>query len=521
MDRRWPPSRAPLLILLTCLGGCVQLTSHDISKVDRPPTFLKFPEGEGEVQKASHQAEGPGPRIVPEALTTPPASAGALSVPANWTSLDACIRRALDANATVRAARFNVEALRQRVPQVTALDDPVLSNTIYPIPSVAPQYSLMGYMPYSALIAQQFPWFGTLRLRGQAAEKDVQVALFELAAAELDAVAGVKRAYLDLLFNERAEELLLANRRLSEDFLVLAQDRLRTGTATQADIIRAEVALSDLDRELESTRASANEARAELVRLMHLPPDAEFRADPALMVGAAPAELDRLQQLAVAARPDLQGRLAAIARDEVAVELARKRYKPNVTLGVTYSDMEQTNATVGRAADGMPNVGMFVGLNLPIYHGKLAAGVREAQARAAADAALYEAERDQSHRDIKDLFVRARSQRNIADLLRRVNLPAARQVLELTAGDYRAGNAGVDLLVVLSATRDLLQVELQVAQLESELGKTLASLERAVGAALNEHPPDPAAIAPPSDAPGPFRPEEGQVPSRSREGVKR
>jgi hypothetical protein len=57
--------------------------------------------------------------------------------------LDECIRRALTTNATVRAARFNAEAMRQRIPQVTALDDPILSNTIFPIPSVAPQYSLI------------------------------------------------------------------------------------------------------------------------------------------------------------------------------------------------------------------------------------------------------------------------------------------------------------------------------------------------------------------------------------------
>jgi outer membrane protein TolC len=433
--------------------------------------------------------------------------------------LDACVRRALEANATVRAARLNVEALRHRIPQVTALDDPVVSNTIYPIPDVAPQYSLMGYMPYSVLLAQQFPWFGTLRLRGQAAEQDVQVALFELGAAQLDAVEAVKLAYHDLRFNERAEALLLDNRRLAADFLEVARERYRTATATQSDVLRAEVAVADIDRELETTRAAADEARAELARLMHAGPDAPINTVDGTPVAAVPAELERLYQLAIASRPDLQGRLVAIARDQTAVELARKRYKPNVTLGLSYSQMDERGSMVGEAADGMPNVGMFIGFNLPIYRGKLAAGVCEAQARVAADAALYEAERDQSHRDIKGLFVQARALENVAGLLRRSNLPAARQVLELTAGDYRSGAQGVDLLSVLSATRDVLQLELQIAQLESELAKSVASLERAVGVQLNEHPPDPSAIAapppqpapPPADAPGPFGHGAGEV----------
>jgi outer membrane protein TolC len=423
--------------------------------------------------------------------------------------LDACIQRALQANATVRAARFNVEAMKQRIPQVTALDDPILSNSIFPIPSVAPQYSLMGYMPYGALLAQQFPWCGTLRLRGVAAGQDARIALFELAATELDAVAGVKRAYFDLHFAERAEALLRENRKLAEDFLKLARGRYPTATATQPDVLRAEVAVSDVDREIENNTAAIGEARSELARLLHLDPESELRTSPEIPLDSVPAELDRLHQLAVASRPDLQGRLAAVARDEAAIALARKRYYPNITLGVVYQDMEKTNAMTPQTAGGMPNVGLFVGMNLPVYQKKLAAGVCEAQARASADRALYEAERDQSHRDIKGLFAQARAQQNVINLLRKNNRPFAERVLRLTADEYRTNVAGVDLLSVLSAWRDLLQVELQVAQLESELGKTLASLERAVGAQLNEHPPAPSSAAAPAPDRAPDPPASG------------
>src|SRR5262249_40120082 len=154
--------------------------------------------------------------------------------------VDVYIRLALAQNRTVRAAWLNVQALQFRIPQVTSLDDPVVSNTVFPIPSVAPQYSLMGYMPYGALLAQQFPWCGTLRLRGRAAEQDVKVALFELAAAQLDVVANVKRAYQDLAFAQRAEAILRENRTLATEFVTLASERYRTGGATQTDVLRSE-----------------------------------------------------------------------------------------------------------------------------------------------------------------------------------------------------------------------------------------------------------------------------------------
>ncbi len=346
------------------------------------------------------------------------------------------------------------------------------------------------------LLAQQFPWCGTLRLRGQAAADDVRIALYELAATELDAVSAVKRAYLDLHFAEQADGLLRQNRKLAEDFLEIARVRYPTSTAAQPDVLRAEVALSDIDREIENNSVPLAEARAELDRLLHLDPETEIKTVAALLVDPVPTQLERLYQLAIASRPDLQGRLAAINRDQTAIELARKRYYPNITVGAVYQDMEKTNALTPRTAGGMPNVGLFVGMNLPVYRTKIASGVCEAQARAAADRALYEAERDQSHRDVKALFVQARVQQNVVNLLRKSNLPAARQVLRLTSSEYRTNVAGVDLLTVLSAWRDLLQVELQIAQVEAELGKALATLERAVGAQLNENPPDGAPRAP-------------------------
>jgi len=475
-------------ILLVGTFGCVNLRSAP----DPATSLASRATRDSSVTPAVYQGLG----ALPPTQTHLPAAGETAAMIAEFAGpqhLDVLIRRALEENRTVRAAQFNVLALKHRIPQVTALDDPVVSNTIFPIPSAAPQYFLMGYMPYSVLLAQQFPWCGTLKLRGKAAEDDVQIALFEVAAAQLDVVANVKRAYHDLHFNERADALLRRNRALAENFLKIARERYRLATVTQVDILRADVAVADIDRELENTSQAVNGARVDLARLLHVSPETPIQTLPDVAVESVTAELERLSQLVVTSRPELQGRLAAIARDEKAIELARKRYFPNVTVGVIYQDMEKTNAQSPKTASGQPNVGLFVGFNLPVYQKKLAAGVHEAQARAAADAQLFEAERDQAERDIKDLFVQAKVQQNVLALLHRSNLPAAKRVLELTTSDYAASIPGVDFLTLFSALRDRLQVELQIAQVEAELGKALASLERAVGVQLNEHPPEPSA----------------------------
>ncbi len=412
-----------------------------------------------------------GPAPVPPDLTGPQ-------------PVDAYIRQAMAENRTVQAAYHNVESLRYRIPQVTALEDPVASNTVFPIPSVAPQYSIMGYNPYNLTLAQQFPWFGTLRLRGEVAEKDVRIALAELAAAQLDAIAAVKRAYYDLYSNQKTAAILADTRTILEDFRTIAGQRFKAGGSEQ-DVIKAEVLISELDRDLASYQQGMASARAAMARQIHVSPEADLRTLPQVTLADVPAEVDPLYQLAIAVRPELRGRLESIARDEKAEQLARKRAHPNITLGLTYMDMTRQNA-VSPTATGSPNVGLFVAFNLPVNQAKYRAGVHEAQERTLADARLLEAQQDEAYSEIYDLLVQARVQRNVVHLLRDSILPRTREALELAKTDYARSN--VDIATLLSAMREVLQVQVQIAQVEAELGKALAMLERAVGCQLKDHP---------------------------------
>lgn len=480
------------MLFIFLMAGCV-VTPR------RPPTDPGPINVDESVEATAYDHAHDSHQVEPMAvvIATAPTSAPELTGPQ---PVDAYIRRALAENRTVQAAFHNVQSLRHRIPQVTTLDDPVASNTIFPIPSVAPQYSLMGYNPYNLTLAQQFPWFGTLRLRGEVAERDVHVALAELAAAQLDAVATVKRAYLDLYVSERTEEILTENRKILEDFRALAKSRVGTG-GTQQDVLRSEVLISELDREAANLQQAVTSSRASLARQLHVSPDMELKTLPSLPSATVPEAIERLNALAVAVRPELKGRLAAVARDESAVELAKKRFYPNITLGLTYMDMEKTNAVTPLTAAGTPNVGFFVGFNLPIYRAKYRAGVCEAEERARADAKLYEAQRDETFAEIKDFIVQAKVQQNVIGLLRDKILPRTNETLQLAQSDYAESN--VDLATVYSAMRETLQVRLQLVQVEGELGKALASLERAVGTEINEHPPAASAEAPvrPDDVP--------------------
>ena len=74
----------------------------------------------------------------------PPRRFGPLSGPQ---PVDVFIRRALAENRTVQAAYHNVQSLKERIPQVTALDDPVASNAVFPIPERGTSVLLDGLQP--------------------------------------------------------------------------------------------------------------------------------------------------------------------------------------------------------------------------------------------------------------------------------------------------------------------------------------------------------------------------------------
>jgi outer membrane protein TolC len=354
----------------------------------------------------------------------------------------------------------------------------------------------MGYNPYNLTLAQQFPWFGTLRLRGEVAEKDVQVALAELVAAQLDTVSAVKRAYYDVYSNQKTIEILTDTRTILDVFRSVAASRLKAGGSEQ-DLIKAEVLISELDRDLASYQQAIATARAALARQIHVNPESDLRTLAELTLADVPPDVDPLYQMALAVRPELRGRLESIARDQKAEQLAAKRARPNLTLGLTYMDMTRQNA-VSPTASGSPNVGLFVAFNLPVNQAKYRAGVLEAHERTLADTKLFEAQQDEAYSEIYDLLVQARVQKNVVHLLRDTILPRTRETFELAKSDYSRGN--VDIATLLSAIREVLQVQVQISQVEAELGKALALLERAVGCHLNEHPtgfePAPAPVSP-------------------------
>ncbi|QDU74543.1 Cobalt-zinc-cadmium resistance protein CzcC precursor [Bremerella volcania] len=380
---------------------------------------------------------------------------------------------ALNQNPDIQAARKQMEAIAHQVPVAASLEDPKLGMTFYP----EQVQTAAGQQEFALTANQKFPWHGKLDARAQLVESQTNMARAQLAAVELATIAKVKRSYYELYFIQQAIAVTEADRKLLGEIRDVANARYKAGKASQQDLLRAELEISNVENELIRLRQRLKSAQARLARVMHIAPQTKVRALDRVPPEQVPRDLEWLQRQAVAARPELHAQLAALERDQRAVELARLDYMPDVTLGATWIDV--ASAGISPVANGRDSFLLTAGINLPIYRKRLDSSVRSAEAKAVSTARPYDSLRDATLEEVMDLFAQAQSQQDLLTLFREDILPKARQTLEVSSRAYNTGE--VDFLQLIDNWRQLLRYEISYRRLEASLRQTLAELERVVG----------------------------------------
>ncbi len=394
--------------------------------------------------------------------------------------VDFFVQIALERNPEILAAQRAVTAQANVIPQVTALDDPIVTDAFQPFDTYSVQ-TAAGRGPNTLTLSQRLPWLSKLRVRGEVAEQDAKIALTRLAQSQLKIIEDVKLAYYDLAYNQEAIEIIKSDQILLEQLLKFADARYRTGTTSQQDVLRAEVELEQLEDILIALRRELGLSQADLAKILHTSPNANLQAVSDIEIPPVPEQIDALYEEAIRCRPELQERLHAIIRAERTQELARLNYYPDFNVGLGWQAITADSA-ISPVTNSNDNVALLLGVTLPIWRDKLDAGVREAENRILESARRYDASRDDTFRLIRRLIVRADALGQQIELFDGRIIPLAEQTLRVSTADYRVNK--VDFQQILDNWTDLLNFHLQLIRFEADLNQTLASLERVVGCQL-------------------------------------
>lgn len=390
------------------------------------------------------------------------------------------VQLALSQNPEILAAQRSINASSAVIPQVVALDDPMLTDTLQPFDNYSVQ-TAAGRVPNTLMLSQKFPWFGKLDARGQVAEQEVRMAMTRLAQAELKVTEDVRLAYYEMQFSQRAITVTEEDATLLRDLLQIAEARYRTGGASQQDVLRAQVELNKIEDRLIVLRRQLKQSQADLARVLHTSPETNLLASADIEIPSAPEHIEQLYQMAAECRPELQERFYAMQKSQRARDVAELNYYPDITAGLGWQAVTRNDALSG-VANGNDNLTMTVGINLPIWREKLDAGVQEWEQRSLENARRYEATLDDTFRMIRRLMVQSDAIQQQLDLFKGSMIPKTEQALRVSTADYRVNK--VDFQQLLDNWSDLLMFHVQVARLDANLAQTLASLERVVGCEL-------------------------------------
>ena len=385
-------------------------------------------------------------------------------------SIDGFVAAVQLSNPTLVAAEHAWRAALARYPQVTSLDDPMLSYALGPSSIGSNNVDFAQKIELS----QRLPWPGKLGLRGKAALSEAEARREELRTAKDKLVQQAKVAFFEFYYVYRAIETNEINKTILQEFKRTAEAKYAAGTASKQDALQAEVAHNHLLHRGIVLERMRRVTKGRMNTLLNRSPDATLPPPPgALALPAQRPVYATLVSRSLEARPEIRALLHRVRGQQATLDLAHKDFWPDFTVTGGYSSFWQQD-------DLQPYIGL--GFNIPIQTGRRRAAVNEStseifrlRARVsdlAANVAL----------EVQDAFERVVESEHVVELYRSQLVPSAEENLEAARSEYSVGKT--DFLSMLTAERGLMEAQLEFHKAVSRYHQSFADLERVVGAPL-------------------------------------
>ena len=379
-----------------------------------------------------------------------PEGASAVPRPLNQRS---AVQIALERNAELKAARREVEAALQRIPQVSSLPDPSLTIAAF----VAEIQTAAGQQELVTALSQRFPWFEKLVEEGNAEAARAASLAARYVDTQLRIEQQARVAYLEVFFYDRSLEVLRSLERLiAQQLIPDVREKVRQNEVGLETLYEAEVELEDLRNRIVDFEEARRGAVARLLAVLNLPEDTE-------VVTAETLEAYELEELAELL-PDARQNHPQVSAARYLVDLWQHKarvadlgYVPDVTLGTQWSAISSSG--ISPVANGRDAVAVTVGVNLPIQTERIEAARLEARAEAARAAHLVIDVQQRVVANLSDAYARLRAARAQRERIEQEILPRLRESIDLARVAYRVNRIEFEQYVQL--WRELIDQEVR------------------------------------------------------------
>jgi outer membrane protein TolC len=325
-------------------------------------------------------------------------------------------------------------------------------------------------------LQQTFPGKQKRDLRGKVAGDDVDAASDDLQSLRQQVSAAVREACAVLLRN--SDEMQLHNQQsaLLNEALSAALAEYTTGKVPQADVLRAQMALTRLNEHLVELEEERDTARAQLNSLMGRSPEETVEIAGSYRSPAAVPSTEELERVAIEHRPELAALRKQIVKSGDESKLTRLAMKPDLTVAAGYMLMPAgstyRNAYMAELTMPLP------WLNRTRHEGETK------QADAATDVAQADLDARTSavFLEIRQAQIAVQAAQRRVKLYRDTLLPQAEAAFKASTAAYQ-NNRG-EFMSLIDSQNLLLDVRTSYYKALSAADAGSAQLELAIGAPL-------------------------------------
>ena len=358
----------------------------------------------------------------------------------------ALVEAALAAHPSMERLRAEAAAARERITPAASQPNPMLMGGIEDKQIDLRDDAMMTM--YMVGASQTLVRPERLRARRNAAELEARALERQLDSLRAEIERDVVVAWYDLAAADTQLRTTAQAREMIDAVVAASRVRYEVGTSVQADVIRAQLQLSELDREIVRLRGVRRAALARLLPLLGL--DTATNVPP-VSIPASARELELDGPVAPpAAHPAIAALELEVARQEEVIRLARLETKPDVDLEVSYGHRRMERDMFSIVAR----------VELPLRReSRIEPRVREAIAlRDAARARTAELRRDLT----RELALAAAAHDEAEEQMKlheEVLVPQARLAFDSTLAAYQTGRASFD--AILATETAYLRLQLQ------------------------------------------------------------
>lgn len=394
---------------------------------------------------------------------------------AEESDLQKLIGLVLEHNQEIKSLNEMIKTLEITSRKESVLEEPKIGAGIINLPANSFSFSEEDMTMVEFKFMQMLPFPGKLGLISLSSGFSVKIAEQELAAKKNEIKEKVTKAYYDVVYLNKALEISKKNKQLLKNTVTIADEKYRSGTAVQSDVLKAQVEVAKMGLDINMLKQEKHSTLALLSALLAEKKEITLEST---ILGKNKTELNEEKIIAIALQDNPELRIVALGveKNKADRDVAGSRFLPDFNLSLSYG-LRQDNPVTGMKRSGM--VSIMLDMSLPFLWGGAGFEVKESEAEKEVKKAEYENTANTVTSMLKEIVSKISKNRANIELYEAGILPQSRQNINISQEGYKSGK--LDFLSLLDSQMTLYKYELGYYKELAEHQKNFSEMETLLG----------------------------------------